>query len=357
MADESASDDKTEEPTDRKLTRAREEGQVAQSVELKIWAGLMGALVIVGMMAPGMAGDIKRLLQPFIERPHAFAMDPGALGGTLMRLVVGLALALAMPMALLVAIAVAVSYLQHGFLFVGKRLMPDFSKISPAKGLARIFSVRNLVEFAKSMIKVTVVGALVIWALWSHMNEFANLIAVDLVGQIDYMQHRILSLLMLLMVMVTVVAAADFIYQRWDFNQKMRMSKQEIKDEHKQTEGDPMVKSRLRSLRMQRARQRMMTAVPGADVVVTNPTHYAVALKYDMETMTAPVLVAKGADLIAKRIREVAEENEVAVVENPPLARALFATVELDQEVPPEHYKAVAEVIGYVMRLKGKIAH
>ena len=135
------------------------------------------------------------------------------------------------------------------------------------------------------------------------------------------------------------------------------MTKQEVKDEHKQQEGDPLIKGRLRSLRMQRARQRMMAAVPKADVVVTNPTHFAVALKYDMESMAAPVLVAKGADLVAQRIRGLAEENEVPIVENPPLARALYATVELDQEVPPEHYKAVAEVIGYVMKLKGKLAH
>jgi flagellar biosynthetic protein FlhB len=158
-------------------------------------------------------------------------------------------------------------------------------------------------------------------------------------------------------VALLVVAAGDYGYQRWSFMKKMRMTKQEVRDEHKQMEGDPMIKARMRSMRRERARQRMMAAVPKSTVVVTNPTHYAVALKYEMDTMDAPILVAKGVELVALRIREIAQENDVPIVENPPLARALYATVELEQEVPQEHYKAVAEVIGYVMRLKGALKH
>jgi flagellar biosynthetic protein FlhB len=159
------------------------------------------------------------------------------------------------------------------------------------------------------------------------------------------------------LVALLVVAAGDYGYQRWSFMKKMRMTKQEVRDEHKQMEGDPMIKARMRSMRRERARQRMMAAVPKSTVVVTNPTHYAVALKYEMDTMDAPILVAKGVELVALRIREIAQENDVPIVENPPLARALYATVELEQEVPQEHYKAVAEVIGYVMRLKGALKH
>ena len=156
------------------------------------------------------------------------------------------------------------------------------------------------------------------------------------------------------MVMI-LIAGADWFYARFAYLRKMRMTKQEVKDEQKQTEGDPMVKARLRSLRMQRARQRMMAAVPKADVVVTNPTHFACALKYDSDKMNAPTLVAKGQDFMALRIRQIATENDVPIVENAPLARALYATVELDKEIPPQHYKAVAEVISYVFRLKGKL--
>jgi flagellar biosynthetic protein FlhB len=349
-------DDKSEEPTERKLGKAREEGQVPQSNEIKIWVALMGALVIIAMLAPKMATNLKLLLLPFLEHPQAFAMDEGSLGAVLTEVCWGLAMVMATPMALLVVIGLAISYLQNGILFVPDKLLPDFSKINPLAGLKRLASLRNIVEFTKSLLKLIVVGVVVGWVLWDRMGEISNLATLDLVGMIDYLQHLVIRMIVMIMVLITAVAGGDWFYQRWDFNQKMRMTKQEVKDEHKQTEGDPMVKGRLRQLRMQRSRQRMMQAVPASDVVITNPTHFAVALKYDMESMGAPVLVAKGADLVAKRIRELAEEKEIPIVENPPLARALYATVELDQEVPPEHYKAVAEVIGYVMKLKGRLA-
>jgi flagellar biosynthetic protein FlhB len=187
------------------------------------------------------------------------------------------------------------------------------------------------------------------------VREYGQLGELELLGILSYLQDRVYALVLAVLLLSTALAVADYGFQHWRFMEKMKMTKQELRDEHKQSEGDPMVKMKLRTLRSKRARQRMMQAVPSADVVVTNPTHYAVALKYEMDTMSAPVLVAKGGDLVAKRIRELAEENEVPIVENPPLARALFATVELDQEVPPEHYKAVAEVISYVMRLKSRL--
>lgn len=349
-------EDKTEDPTDRKLSNAREEGQVMASQEVKTWASLIGGLILVGMMAPGIARDIKSLMMPFIEHPHTIAMDGGSLRAVAVEVAIRVMMALALPVAVILVLGLGATFAQQGFLFVPKRIKPDFDKINPLKGLKRLFSLRQLVEFAKSLVKLAVVGSVVAWMIWGRMNEFANLSSLDLMALMDYLHHRVVVLVAAIMIMVTTVSAADWFYQRWDFNEKMRMTKQEVKDEHKQTEGDPMIKSRLRSLRMQRARQRMMAAVPGASVVVTNPTHFACALKYDMENMNAPILVAKGADFVAQRIREIAEENDVPLVENPPLARALYASVELDQEVPPEHYKAVAEIIGYVMRLKGKLA-
>jgi len=355
MAEEA--EDKSELPTDRKLDNARKEGQVATSTEVRIWAGLMGSLVVLSLIAPKMAVQLDHLLRPFIERPHEIDMSPGGLGATLAHLVGGVLLVLALPMALLLGVGVVSVVAQNGLLAVPKRLMPDLSKISPLKGIQKLFSLNNLVEFLKSLFKVIAIGVVLFLVLRARMDEFAGLAAFDLVTILDYLRRQVAHLIIITLLMVTVLAAADWLYQRYTFTQKMKMTKQEVKDEHKQTEGDPMVRGRLRQLRMQRARRRMMAAVPKADVVVTNPTHFAVALQYDIDTMAAPRLVAKGADLVAKRIREIAEENEVPIIENPPLARALFAAVEIDQEIPPEHYKAVAEVISYVFKLKGKIAH
>jgi flagellar biosynthetic protein FlhB len=350
-------EDKTEDPTDRKLTQAREQGNIPISQEVKIWASLVGALAIVAMFAPYMARDVGRLLLPFIEHPHAFPMDGPDVGNTLSGISIGILKVVVLPMLLLMVLAVAAAMSQSGLMFLPDKLTMDFSKLSPMKGIQRIFSGRNLVEFIKSLFKVGAIGFVIFLVLKSHMSEYAALAALDLMAVMEYLRDQVIAMIMIVVLMVFVLAAADWFYQRWSFTQQMKMTKQEIKDEHKQTEGDPMIKGRLRALRMQRARQRMMQSVPKASVVVTNPTHYAVALQYDQDSMDAPILVAKGVDLIAKRIRDLATENEVPIVENPPLARALYASVELDEEIPPEHYKTVAEIIGYVMKLKGELAN
>ncbi len=348
--------EKTEDPTGKKLSNARDEGRVTQSQEIKIWAGLMGALVMVSMLAPMLGRDVAQMLLPYIEHPHTIDMSREALGQTLSNQVMSLIWLLLMPLVVLMVFGVVANISQVGLMFVTKNISFNLGKLSPMGGIKRLFSANNLVNFLKSLFKIGVIGFVIFLVLKSKVNDILGLVAVDMLAMLQYLRSQTIRLIVVVLLMVTVLAAADWFYQRWSFMQTMRMTKQEVKDEHKQQEGDPLIKGRLRSLRHQRARQRMMAAVPRADVVVTNPTHFAVALKYDMEAMAAPVLVAKGADLVAFRIRELAEENEVPIVENPPLARALFATVELDQEVPPEHYKAVAEVIGYVMKLKGKLA-
>ena len=351
------SDDKTEEPTGKRLSSAREEGNIAQSAEAKILASLIAAMVLVGMLAPGMARHLKAVLTPFIERPHTFAMDRGSLGEIVTELMLVVAGVMAWPLALVVVLALALSLAQtQGFMWVPKKIAPSFDKLSPLSGIKRMVSINQLVELVKSLIKLTLVGGLLFLIIWRHLPEFQNLATVGLEDLLAYLEDQIYWLVFITVMAVVVIAAADYFFQRWRWMEKMKMTKQEVKDEHKQQEGDPQVKARIRSIRVQRARKRMMAAVPRADVVVTNPTHYAVALKYDQETMNAPVLVAKGVDLIAKRIRDLATENDVPLVENPPLARALYASVELDQEIPPEHYKTVAEVIGYVMKLKGQSA-
>jgi flagellar biosynthetic protein FlhB len=215
--------------------------------------------------------------------------------------------------------------------------------------------MNSVIEMSKSVAKLVVVGFVCYLVLKPRIKDLDLLPSMELPAILAYLHQVLVHLMLAIALVMVVIAVADWFYQRFAYMKKLRMSKQEVKDENKQTEGDPAIKARLRGLRMARARNRMMAAIPKADVVVTNPTHYACALKYDGDTMNAPMLVAKGQNLIALRIREIAEENDVPIVENPPLARALYATVELDREILPDQYKAVAEVISYVMRLKGKL--
>lgn len=351
------SDDKTEDPTGKRLDEARRDGNVPQTMEVRALTSLVLAMVMVSMLAPGMARDIQAVLTPFIAQPHAISLGQDGLGDLLLHLGIGVGKALAFPFALALFLIIAGSLTQtKGFLWVPKKLVPDFKKLSPLEGFKRVFSANQVVELVKQLVKLSVLGALMSFVFWDSLSELQNLATLDLMGILEYISDKVYWLILITLMMVLAVSAADFLYQRWRWMEKMKMTRQEVKDEHKQQEGDPQIKAKIRALRIQRSRKRMMAAVPKSDVVITNPTHFAVALKYDINSMTAPVLVAKGADLVAKRIRELAVEHDVPVVENPPVARALYAAVDLDREIPPEHYKAVAEIIGYVMRLKGKLA-
>jgi flagellar biosynthetic protein FlhB len=354
MADEDQ-DSKTEQPTSRRLDKAREQGNVLQSQEVKTAAMLTAMLVVVWLGLPVLINLLKNYLAGMIDHLHEIriesAKDLVQLGTDI---VLHMMLALAVPFAIMIAVAFASSLGQTGFMLVLEKLAPDFSKVNPLAGLKRIFSMHSVVELIKSVAKLTLVGVGCYMFLKPRVKELELLMSMDLISVVVYIQQTLVKLIMAVVIMMLVLAGGDWFYQRFTFMKNLRMSRQEIKDENKDTEGDPMIKSRLRSLRIARARQRMMANVPKADVVITNPTHFACALKYDMESMGAPVLIAKGQDFTALKIREVATEHEIPIVENPPLARALFAAVEIDQEIPPEHYKAVAEVISYVMRLKEK---
>ncbi|MBU6235956.1 MAG: flagellar type III secretion system protein FlhB, partial [Alphaproteobacteria bacterium] len=222
-------------------------------------------------------------------------------------------------------------------------------------GFQRLFSKRSFFEFVKGIIKVAIISAVSIWVLRPYLEGIEHLIDLSLGNLIEEMMALFLKLMGAILTVLFLLAGMDLLFQRYTYMQQMRMSRQEIKDEYKQTEGDPHVKSRLRQLRMEKSRKRMMQNVPNSTVVVTNPTHFAVALRYEPDEMDAPVCVAKGQDLVALRIREIAEENGVIIVENPPLARTLFKVLDIDDVIPPEHYKAVAEVISYVFRMKKKL--
>ena len=355
MAEEEDDASKTEEPTERKLNKAREKGQVALSQEVKNWTILLGGAGAMIFMAPGIMTDLRRLLFKFIESPHAIPFNISHLRLMMSNLLLDVGWILTPLMAMLVILAIASSVVQTGLIWAPDKIKPDPSKISLIKGLKTKFSLRSIVEFLKGIAKIVLVSVVAVGLVGPFLSDVALIPSFEMVQTLDRM-HIIAIWLMVGTVMVmTVIAALDLLYQRYAHLKQMRMTKHDVKDEQKQAEGDPLIRARIRKLRMERAQQRMMAAVPEADVVVTNPTHYAVALNYKMDDMPAPKLVAKGVDFLAQRIREVAEENDVPVVENPPLARALYAAVEIDEEIPEEHYKAVAEIIGYVMRLRGDL--
>lgn len=353
MADEDK-DSKTEEPTDRRLEKAAEDGQLAISQEVRTFFMLGGALVIVWLLGPWVMGGLREVMRGYIEHMTRVDFSPQGMQKLFGQIVLDVGFYMAAPLALLVVLALAGSIIQTGLRFTPKKLEPKISELSMVKGFKRIFSTNSLMEFLKSLFKITVVLSVGIIAVIPFMRTPAQMADAALIVTLDHAHDMVVLLLAAVVIAVLLLAAADFAWQTHQHKNQLKMSKQELKDEFKDQEGDPQVKSKIRQLRAQRSRQRMMSAVPDASVVVTNPTHFAVALKYEMESMAAPTVVAKGQDLIALKIREIAKENEVPVVENPPLARALYKAVEIDDEIPQEHYKAVAEVIGYVMKLKQK---
>ncbi|MEE3625288.1 flagellar biosynthesis protein FlhB [Nitrospirillum sp. BR 11752] len=355
MSEDQDPDSKTEEPTGKRLTDARSKGNIPKSQEVPHLFMLGAILVMVVSVLPWTFGRIHTVLIPFIERPETLPVDRGGLGHLLTELLGQVAVAMSVPFALLVIAAVLGSFLQVGFVFSFERVLSfDLNRFNIVSNLLNKFKVANLLEFAKSLIKLVVVSVVVLPGLFPLAHSVDHFIGMPLMGLVNETKSQAVGLIFRVLIALGLLAGADWWYQRWKFMRDMRMTKQEVKDEHKQTEGDPLIKGKIRALRMQRARNRMMENVPKADVVVTNPTHYAIALKYDPLSMGAPMVVAKGVDFIAARIRELAEEHGIPLVPNPPLARALYASAEVDEEIPAEHYKAVAQVISYVFKLKKK---
>lgn len=355
MADDTDDSEKTEDPTHKRLKEAHDKGDVPKSQEVSTWFTLAGATLMIALLAPGAAVALGDLMKGYLEHAHQMPVDGYALRALWRDTGQSVALIVAVPLLALVVMAVAGNLVQHQPLLTAETIKPKFSKISPASGFKRLFSADSLVNFAKGMAKILIVGAVMVAVMWPHRDEAEIIIFADASVILQEARVLILQCLAAILAVMTIVAGADFIYQKNKWWNKQKMSLREIKEEFKQTEGDPQIKGKIRQLRMERSRKRMMAAVPQATVVVTNPTHYAVALKYE-EGMGAPLCLAKGTDAVALKMREIAKEHEVPVIENPPLARALYATVDIDQEVPEEHYKAVAEVIGFVFRMRKRAA-
>lgn len=357
MAGDDTTDDsqKTEDPTPKKIEEARKRGQIALSREVNNWVMLcVGTLIVLALSGPMMI-DLTKMMRFYIEHAHDIPSMPGGLAIILGEGFKRVMVIMALPLLFLVVAAFLAPFLQVGPLFAPGVIKPDFSKVSITKGFGRLFSLRSVVEFLKGIMKISIVGIVGTLIVYPYLDKFEHMIDMPVIMAMGELRFLTVKMLIGMLVVLMVIAAIDLVYQRHEYYKKMRMSRQEVKDEYKQSEGDPQVKARLRQIRSERARARMMQAVPEADVVITNPTHYSIALKYNPDEMPAPIVVAKGIDEVAMRIREVAKENDIILFENKPLARALYDVAEIDEMIPTEHFKAVAEIISYVFKVKGKL--
>jgi flagellar biosynthesis protein FlhB len=351
MAEGENDSDRSEDPTAKRLDDALQRGDVAKSAEVSTWFVIGGAAIMLAAFSGPMSTTLSTTMRGIVANAHQIPVDGRGLIAMAARIEYEVIAAIGLPLALLMLAGIAGNMIQHRLVWSAESLTPKFSKISPLAGVKRLFSLQAVANFIKGLIKIAVLGAVMTALLWPQRHRLEGLVQVDLLGTLLLTKSLALQMVGAVVAILFLVAAADFVFQYRQWFERQKMSMRELKDEFKQSEGDPMIKGKIRQLRQQRMRKRMMAAVPKASVIITNPTHYAIALQYD-KGMEAPVCVAKGTDLMALKIREIATVHSVPIVENPPLARALHATVEIDEEIPTEHYKAVAEVIGYVMKLR-----
>jgi flagellar biosynthesis protein FlhB len=330
MAEEnSESNERTEDPTPRRLEEALRRGDVVKSMEVNTWFMIAGGTLMIMVFAAPMATSLQATFRGLLAKSYQIPTDGPALTELMKTLGLEVAAALGIPLILLCVAAFAGNIVQHRLLFTTEQVMPQFSRISPGAGLARLFSRQALANFAKGLAKLGVVGAIMTALLWPQRHYLSSLVTSDPAMILPFARSLAMKMLGTVVAVLAIVATADYLFQYRQWYERQKMSLQEIKEEFRQTEGDPAVKGKLRQLRNTRMRKRIMAAVPKASVVITNPTHFAVALRYE-RGMNAPVCVAKGVDLIARKIREIAEQHDIPVVENPPLARALHGTVEID---------------------------
>ena len=352
MAEQDSDLEKTESPSQRKLDQARENGQVARSRELSTFAVLMAGGAGIWLMGSSLAHQLISVIREGLTLDTGVAFHTEQLLPRLHDLSMATLLAFLPLLGLLLLVALFSPLLLNGWLFSLKPLQPNFSKLNPITGIGRMFSTNSLMELAKAIAKTIVVGGVGAWVIWHNKTSVLQLVSEPIVIAIPHMGSLIWGSFAAIMGGMFFIVAVDVPFQLWEHNKKLKMTKEEVRQEAKETEGDPQVKARIRSMQREMARRRMMAEIPKADVVVTNPTHYSVALKYSENKMRAPVVVAKGSHLMAAKIKEIAKENNVPILEAPPLARALHKHCELGQSIPEALYTAVAEVLAYVYQLR-----
>jgi flagellar biosynthesis protein FlhB len=350
MAEGQDENDKSEDPTQKRLDDALKKGDVAKSQEVNTWFVIAGGTLVLMTFAGSMSHGLATSMRGLLANSYAIRVEGRSFLPVVQKIGIEVIAAIAIPMLILLIAAVAGNMVQHRLVWTGETMKPKFSKISPLAGVKRLFSKQALMNFVKGVVKLALLGAVMTALLWPERTRLDTVVMLDPAAILPMTQSLSLQLLGAVVAIMALIAAGDFLFQYKQWFDRQKMSFQELKEEYKNSEGDPHVKGKIRQIREGRMRKRMMAGVPDATVVITNPTHYAVALKYE-RGMNAPICVAKGMDAIALKIREVATASSVPIVENPPLARALHATVEIDDEVPAEHYQAVAEVIGFVMKL------
>jgi flagellar biosynthesis protein FlhB len=346
--------ERTEEPSSKRREDFRKKGQVAQSKEVQTAALLSIVLLFWLMYLPIFWKSLTQLIFSLWQASGEYQITPTSTIALAAFLLKKIGLLLAPLFLVVILVSFFSSFFQFGWLLTSNPLIPDFAKLNPISGMARFFSKKSLIELIKSLLKVILIGWIAFSTIYNHFNEALILVDTDVGTTLSYLAKVSTLIMAKICAILILLAFMDFLFVKWEMEEKMKMTKQELKEEFRESEGDPHIKAQIRSIQQEMARKRMMAEVPKADVVVTNPTHLAIAIRYDSKKMSAPLVVAKGADFIAMKIREIAQEHDVPIIENPPVARLLHK-LDLGEHIPEDLFKAIAEILAYVYSLKGKM--
>ena len=349
-----SSQDKTEQPTGKKLEDARQKGNVPQSREVPSVLILSGSVAVLFFAGSWMLGRLTEIMRAMYQRAGTLTMAPETMHTLFWDIFLNCVVILIPLMLVVVTAGVFGNVVQFGFLITGEKLTPNLAKLNPISGLKKLVSLKSLVELAKSIVKLVIISVVAYIVLHRYLDQIPGLMQLSIGNILSFIGQVSFQMCFYTCMVLFLMAVLDYAYTKWQHQHDLKMSKQEVKDEHKQREGDPSVKARIRSVQREMARKRMMEAVPEATVVITNPTHLAIALKYE-EGMPAPIVMAKGAGFVAQKIKSIATDNDIPLVENKPLARTIFKSTEIGDFIPADLYRAVAEILAYVYRLKGLV--
>jgi flagellar biosynthesis protein FlhB len=349
------SQEKTEKATPKKRQESRNKGQVAKSADINAALVLFVSIMFLSFMGSWMGERLMHLFRHSLDKNLLYDVSESSIQKLFSELSIEVAIIIAPVMLAAMVAGVLGNYLQIGFLLSTEAIQMKLERINPLSGFKRIYSIRALVELSKSLLKILLIGGVTFFILWSERDVYLRMSLVNIEDTLSVFGGLAVKMGFFASIVLLFLAFLDYMYQKYDFEKNIRMSKQDIKDEYKKSEGDPKIKGKIKEKQRQMAMRRMMQEVPKADVIITNPTHFAIALKYEDGGMDAPVVVAKGVDLIAQRIKEIAKENDVVTVENKPLARTLYSRVEIGQVIPEDLFKAVAEILAFVYRIKKKV--